>query len=381
MSLSLLGGPLHRLGSSIGLVRNSGNTVPLGIALAVVAWSVLAVLALIEQAASQIFSLAVIGGHVRLLLVIPLFFVCETLVDPRIQVFVNQLIRSQAVPLSEQARLRSDVMRIARLRDSPLPEAICLLLVVLMSLAAPALQMALPGITAAYHAGDAPNPAPMTAMWYWSVCMPLFRFLALRWLWRLMLWIWLLWCLSRVRLSLVATHPDGAGGLGYLEVVHAEFSPLVFAISAAAAATFAESIVAGTSALSNVYPNLMLLLLIDAVLFIAPLCILSSKMWQCRVAALQAYGDLASRYVSEFEKKWIPGTSGEEPLLGSPDLQSLADLSSSFDNITRMRLIPAGPRLPLTLGVAALLPLLPLLLFEYPMADLAERLFKMVFTL
>jgi len=71
---SLLGGPLHRLGCRLGLVRGGTNTVALGLALGALLWTVLVALALIEGVGHRLFSLSVIGAHVRLLVVIPLFF-------------------------------------------------------------------------------------------------------------------------------------------------------------------------------------------------------------------------------------------------------------------------------------------------------------------
>ena len=79
---SLLGGPLHRLGVRVGLVRNGTNTVALGLALGAFLWTVLLVLAVIGGITPRLFSVSVIGGHVRLLVAIPLFFMCEAWIDP-----------------------------------------------------------------------------------------------------------------------------------------------------------------------------------------------------------------------------------------------------------------------------------------------------------
>jgi hypothetical protein len=81
--------------------------------------------------------------------------------------------------------------------------------------------------------------------------------------------------------------------------------------------------------------------------------------------------------VAEFEGKWL-AKGGVPPLataLGTPDLQSLADLASSVDVVNRMRWVPIGPRLLKQMAVAALVPLTPLLLFNYPLAEVAAQLF------
>jgi hypothetical protein len=208
------------------------------------------------------------------------------------------------------------------------------------------------------------------------VCMPLFRFLLLRWLWRLALWCFFLWRLSRLELRLVPTHPDRAGGLGYLELVHTEFTPLVLAISAVQSASLAQDIALGRMTLDAIYPSVAFVLLVDAVLFLGPLLIFSRKLWSCKVKGMSDYSALAERYVSAFDQKWLGvDPVPREPLLGTADIQSLADLSNSVSIVRDMRLVPVSQSLLMYLAVAALLPLLPLVLFKYPFADLLAKFF------
>ena len=97
---SLLGGPLHRLGRRLGLVRGETNTVALGLVLGLLPWSILLALASIGGVSGRLFSLSAIAGDVRLLVVIPLFFLCESSLDPRLRDFVSTIVRSGVVPSS-----------------------------------------------------------------------------------------------------------------------------------------------------------------------------------------------------------------------------------------------------------------------------------------
>jgi hypothetical protein len=112
------------------------------------------------------------------------------------------------------------------------------------------------------------------------------------------------------------------------------------------------------------------------VLFVGPLSLFSRKLWQCKVKGLSDYSALAERYVNAFDRKWLgPDPAPGEPLLGTADIQSLADLSTSVSIVREMRLVPVSPRLVMYLAVAALLPLLPLVLFKYSIADLLAKFF------
>jgi hypothetical protein len=88
---------------------------------------------------------------------------------------------------------------------------------------------------------------------------------------------------------------------------------------------------------------------------------------------------LAGRYVQGFEGKWIRGGApkGEE-LLGSGDIQSLADLGNSYSIVQEMRVVPFGIKDVTPLVVASALPLLPLLLTVFSLEDLVTRLVKIL---
>ncbi|OGU23219.1 MAG: hypothetical protein A2580_09065 [Hydrogenophilales bacterium RIFOXYD1_FULL_62_11] len=371
---SLLGGPLHRMGCRLGLVRGGTHTIRLGLALGVIPWLILMVLVFIEGAGHQIFSPSVIGVHARLLLAIPLFFLCESLLDPRVAMFVRTLVRSEVVPPHARPTLAAEIARINRWKASWVPDAVSLLAAVVLSAFASQLHIA--GTTAAYDPSRAATEMMMAGQWYLIVCLTLFRFLMIRWLWRLGLWCFFLWRVSRLDLQLTPTHPDGTAGLGYLEVVHAHFTPLILAISVVQAAMLAEELSSGTASFEAIYPAFALVLVVVAVLFLGPLFIFTPRLWACRVKGLSDYMVFGSGYVNGFNSKWLGAADPDrEPLLGTADLQSLADLGNSISVVRNMRIVPISLLLLKDYALAALLPFLPLLLFKYPVADLAEKFF------
>jgi hypothetical protein len=369
---SLLGGPLHRLGSQLGLVRGGTNTVALGLVLGWVPWLVFLALAALEGDIQKFFSPTMVGGHVRLLAVIPLLFLCETTLDSRVRQFIKMIVRSGVAPVNVRPTLESEVRRATRWKDSWFPDIIALSATALLSVAAA--QLHLSGTTASLEA-RALGDLPLAGLWYWIVCLPLCRFLLFRWLWRIALWWRFLWRLARLELHLVPTHPDGAAGLGYLEVVQTHFAPLVLAISILVAAGFTEEIASGKAVFEVIYPALAVTLVLDIVLFLGPPCVFAVKLRTCQEKGLSEYMELAADYVNDFERKWLGAASRREPFLGTPDLQSLADLSNSMGIVRNMRLAPISTRLFVTILAAALLPMIPLFLFKYPIAELVQKLF------
>jgi hypothetical protein len=376
--LSLFGGPLHWLGRRLGLVRGGTNTVRLGLALGTLAWGVLLLLALMEGHGPKVFSLGVIGIHVRFLVAVPLFFLCETWVFFQMAEFVRYIVSSGVVPETSLPELDSDIRRVRRMADSWLAEVVFLVAACALPLIEMVAQVPV-GRTGSWASILHGGGFTWTSGWYLGFCLPLFRFLVLRWLWRLGIWWYFLWHLANLDIRLVPTHSDGAAGLGYLEIVHEQFAPLVLAISAVYSAQFAEDISSGAMAFESLYRLAPVLMLPVAALFIGPLVIFFPKLRTCRWTGMREYMVMASRYVTAFEDRWIrdPEASGES-LLGAADLQSLADLTNSVNVVRGLRSIPAGERLVLGLAAALILPLLPLLLLKYPLDQVAARLFQML---
>lgn len=369
--LFLLNGPLHRVGRRLGLVRGESNTVLIGLALGPGLWLVAVAVALIEGIGDRLFDMTLVGVHARLLLVIPLFFACESWVAPRMTAFVTTIVRTGVVPHAAQPTLDAEVSRINRWTNWWWPEALFLLAALVMEAAGWRLQT--------YGESAAADSSRTALAWilYLHVGLNVFRFLLFRWLWKLLLWWWFLWRVSRLDLELIPGHSDRAGGLGPLEGVHERFTPLVAALSVIECASLAESISAGVLSATAVYPTLALLLLLDGVLFLAPLLVFTDKLWASRTKAVGAYNEVSARFAKQFEEKWTGRSIPEsEPMLESPDFSSFADLTTTVGAVRSMRWVTVGPRLLTMMTLAAAAPLMPLLLFQYPLAELAEKFFS-----
>lgn len=374
---SLIGGPLHWLGARLGLVNvQTGNSIALGLAIAAGLWLVLLVLALVGGSMDRVFALDVIGAHARILLAIPLMFVCEKSVNPHLARLSNSLIASGVVREHARGEYLRLVTRFNRDISSPIVEAV-LVLIAFAVLWAPS-EMHLPGATGAVLERAEHGKVAPAGLWYGLICLPLFQFLVFRWAWRLAMWWLFVWRVSRLDLHLVPTHPDRAAGLGYLSSVQGAFVSLTAAISVTIAGSIAEDIALTGTRLNDLYPLLAVVLLIDAVLFLAPLYFFVSALRGARSRGLVEYMDLAAGYVSSFEKKWLRGGAKDESLLGSADVQSLADLDSAVSIVVDTRIAPVSHALLSRFALWAIVPFAPLLLFEFPLQELVTDALKMI---
>ena len=82
----------------------------------------------------------------------------------------------------------------------------------------------------------------------------------------------------------------------------------------------------------------------------------------------------------EFDAKWLRGGAPPaEGLIGSADLQSLADLGNSFEVVRTMRAVLMTRDAIIQLAVATLIPLAPLLLTIMPVEELLKKLLGILF--
>jgi hypothetical protein len=370
----LEGGPLRRLVTKLGLPQGRSGARWTGLALAVLTWLPLCVLAALDgqlTSGSTIPFLPSLGTHARLLVTVPMFFLAEPMFEMRVAQAIRLMASARLVAEPDLPRLDRALQQAGRWRDSWLVEAAAAVLAAFLVWSG--IRTDLPTGLATWRAtADGHLTAP--GWWYGVVSIPLFQFLFWRWVARLLIWWWLLWRLSRLPLQLVATHADGAGGLGGLGVAQVTLTPIVFGCSAMLVATFVEVLLYGGVTLQGVMLQLAAIVVGSIVVMWVPLLVFMPRLFELRQQGLLEYGALSERYARAFDVKWLRGGAPpDEPLLGSADIQSLADLANAFGVIRNMRLTPLSLSQALVFAAAAALPMVPLILFVVPLDELIVR--------
>ena len=210
--------------------------------------------------------------------------------------------------------------------------------------------------------------------------LPLFQFLLLRWYFRLFIWTRFLWQVSRIELSLVPTHPDRVGGLGFLANTVYAFTPLAVAHGALLAVFIANRIFYLGATLPEFKIEIAVLVIFLMCVVLGLLLVFAPQLAQAKRTGNREYGTLAERYVREFDAKWLRGgVPADEPLVGSADIQSLADLANSFEVVRTMRTAPVTKEAILQLAAATLAPVVPLALTMMSLEELLKTLFGILF--
>jgi hypothetical protein len=214
--------------------------------------------------------------------------------------------------------------------------------------------------------------------WYAFASIPIYQFLVYRWAWRLLVWLRFLWQVSRMNLRVIPTHPDLAGGLGFLAIGQASFASILFPVSAVVAAIEGEKMLLGQESFTSVRFALAAIAVVLALLPLLPLLLFSPILLKAKRLGQIDYGLLGQRYTYLFDERWIQQREPSRELLGTGDIQSLADLQNSYSSLMRLRAVPVDRTTLIILLAAAAVPFLPLALTEFPIDEVFQRLLKIL---
>ena len=378
----VLGGPIYQL---FQRARLTGPALELLVRrivfITLIAWLPLLVLSIVEGrafGAEGLPFLRDIEAQVRFLVVIPIFVAAELIVHLRIRPVVSRFVEQDLVRPADRPRFDAAIRSALRLRNSIPLELGLLLFVLTVGSWTWQHQLALEKASWYGHLEGGQFSLTAAGHWYARVSVPIFQFIFLRWYLRLLIWFRFLWQVSRLDLNLIPTHPDRAGGLSFLGRSAYAFAPLLFAQGAVLSGLIATRVLFGGQTLIAFKMEAVGLVALLVLFFIAPLMFFAPQLGSARRRGLAEYGLLASRYVEGFERKWIHGEAGSEPLLGSADIQSLADLGNSYGLVQQMRVVPFGLQDVGRLVAATAVPLLPLGLTVFPLDELVMRLVKLL---
>jgi hypothetical protein len=317
--------------------------------------------------------------HARLLFALPLLILAEAIVYLRMRAVSTPLLERQIITDATRPAFERVLSSATRLRTS-LAAEFTLLLVVILAGWFIRQEAAVLHSDTWYGTVTGPNPgSTLAGRWYALVSVPIFQFMLLRWYFRLFIWCRFLFQLARLDLNLIPLHPDRCCALGFLGNLTLAFAPVLAAHSGLACGSIANRIVHEGAKLPNYSFQLAGLVVFLLAIVLGPLCVFTPKLNRARLAGLRTYGRLASDYATAFAGKWQRGAAQQaEPLLGSSDIQSMADLDGSFAIVREAKIVPVGREIVLELIFFIALPLAPLVLTMFSVEELVKGLIQLV---
>lgn len=310
-----------------------------------------------------------VGLWVRYFVVVPVVMLVEPFADRGLGLVVEQFRRSSLVPAEHGLAFEREVEHAQQTATSDTAEllilAVALMLPHVTQVSSPTW---LTDHTAWFGRGDGTGGLAPTAGGRWMLwfSLPLVEFLLLRWLWRTLVWWRFLWRTARLPLDLAPSHPDRAGGLGFLATAPQAFVPVFIAVSALAASSVSAQISVGGRALMDVRGGIIALLVLEVVLLVVPQVFFMPVQNRMKRRALRHFEATAAGMARAFEDRWTgPQAEGPEAILDSGSSGAMADFASTYERVAAMRPVSLSLREFLAIAIPLAAPFAPLLLYEF----------------
>jgi hypothetical protein len=314
----------------------------------------------------------------RFLVALPILIASELLVNSRIRTAIRRFIEWRLVLPEQRPVFHKAIDSALKIRNSVFVELALLVVVYTVGFLVWNSRTEL-GLRTWYAFPGSRWNLTAAGYWYVFVSLPVFQFLLLRWYVRLLIWFRFLWQVNGIELNLIPTHPDRCGGLSFVGKSSYAFGPILFAQGAILAGVVADRVLYRGETLQSFRFQIAGFIVFFVIAVVAPLLMFSLRMARAKRKGLAEYGLLAQRYVESFDEKWVRESLPSGELLGTGDIQSLADLGNSYQVIREMRIVPFGLQDISRLAIATAAPLAPLLLTIFSFEELMIRIFKVVF--
>lgn len=327
--------------------------------------------------------------YTKFLVTLPLLFVAESFIKFLTGKSINYFVDSDLIRKENFDEYEEHVNKYRNLINSRKVELVLLILTVLYLTNYEMFFKSFGNVTSWKYALTDDSKLTFAGYWYTFISFPVTQFLIFRVIWKFLIWSRFLWKVSRMDLNLSFCDPDRAGGLSFLGPSQLSFGILGFAQAASFSAQIADKVIYSGIPFDDFKQTIIITIPLITLLYLFPLFFFTKKLSNLKVRGILDYGILAHKYGKMFENKWIytkdrqknneDNNNDDEPLLGTGDIQSLADLGGSFEKIEEIRLVPFSLKSAILMLLFIAFPFLPLATLIVPLPDILKGLVGFLF--
>jgi hypothetical protein len=377
------GGPFHNALVKMRLSGNQGKLVLMGLCLT---WLPLVIITFIEgtlYSGIQLSFLKDVAMQARLLVALPILIMIKPVIDHKVVEVTKYLSEALMSPEDRHDIVTRAFHRAKKLTSSALTEVILLLIVIglTISLVKGGVYSALEGGTTSWMASNKSGNQSLSFSGDWAVffSIPVFSFLLIRWLWRYLIWMLLLFRLSKSRLNLLATHPDRAGGLGIIILAQRNFNLIFVAGSAVISGQLMAQLMKYPDSFNTIRNLGIAYIVLCLALVLFPLVFFMGKLVTTKQQGLLRLSKLGATLSDKFEREWENELPIERRISEKQvDPSMIYDYAGIYDSLQRLRTIPVTIREIIGMALALFIPFIPILFIHFSVAELLKKIFGML---
>ena len=372
------GGPFYKAMVKLHLL----NIKRLAVAALCITWLPLVAITAMEgtlYTGTKLPFLSDVAMQARVLVALPMLILIKSAIEGRVMAVIRYILETLVTAEERTVIIDTILLKARKLTSSALTELLILLgvIVATISLVKGGVYGGLEKGTTSWMISAQGSDQGLSTAGYWAVLIsiPVFQFLFASWVWRYIVWMLLLFQLSKVHLSLLPTHADRAGGLGMIMLAQKSFN-LLFVVSAI--------VLSGQFIVQlNKYPEhfevirneVIGYILVCIAFILIPLLFFSGKLLRVKNNGLHQLSVLAASLSSKFEREWINDSPVDDRIEESKsDPSLLFDYAGMYEQLQKLRVVPVALNDIAGLALALLIPFIPILFVHFSVGELLQRI-------
>ena len=319
----------------------------------------------------------------RLLIGIPMLILIKTVVYGRIPEVLKYVSEVLIFP-EDRERFMSGAMRKAKKStDSRLSEIIFLLGVVGFALS-PADITSLfitNNETGSWLVSVEEGKQVMSHARNWTqyISIPIFQFLLLRWIWRYIVWITLLFRISNMNLNLKPTHPDGSGGVGIIFLAQRNFHLFFVVCGMVISSVMINLFIHKAATFETLKLEILGYIILAVFLILFPMLFFTRKLVKTKYKGQLELSKAGTHLSKKYEEEWINPMGAEKRLAeGTVDPSIQVDYSGVYEMLQGLRIIPIHFSDIIIMVISLFIPFIPIFFIQFSIVELLQKIMNLL---
>ncbi len=319
-----------------------------------------------------------IAMQMRLLVALPLLISIKPYIDNNVKSVARYFSGEMMCSPEQQKILTAAFRRAKKITSSALAEIILLLIMIGITISPfrKSLYSMINVGTSWMASGKAGNKV-LSFAGYWAVyfSIPVFQFFFLRWIWRYIVWVLLLFRLSISKLDLLPTHADRACGLGIIFLAQSAFNIIFAAGSALLSGQLIIQLIKYPDSFGSIEKQATAYIVICLFLVTFPLFFFIPKLFKTKNEGLLKLGNLGAKLSRKFEHEWTNDLPIEEIKMENPVSPNMINsYSGMYTVLQQLRPLPVTLRDVISMGLMLLFPFLPILFIHFSTSEMLQKI-------
>ncbi len=313
-------------------------------------------------------------SNARLLISFPVIFLSISIINSLVSKSFDQFVSAEIIKKEDLEKFRKISDTYSKLNDSKFSNVIIIILSYFWIYLFWKDYEDISGVNSWKFSGSGNEGLQPAGYWYFIFSVPVVQIFLFKMLWTFLLWSFSLFRIAKLNLNISSSSPDGAGGLAFIGYTQIFFGLLGFAQNVTFSAGIANKIVYNNESFMDYRINIILGIISVSLIYIAPLLFFTKHLLNAKLVTLFEYSKLGLYYGTSFENKWIKKKlpDNSESLLGTADIQSLADLNNSVKMVQDQLIFPLRFSSFFVFFAVLIIPYLPLLLLRFTSEEILQ---------